>query len=118
MGCIEKHLEHGRIVERDCRTGALATAEPADGPGTELKAILRDWFGFNATLGCSCGAMAKRMNALGPDWCEGQGLQEILAAMRGEHAKRRAAGKTILPWSELAAKALVRIACGRARRKT
>ena len=117
MGCVERHIEDGRVVERDCRTGSIAEQTLAAGPGTELKAILRDWFRINATLGCSCNAMAKKMNRYGPDWCEGAGMPEILAAMRGEHAKRREAGKTILPWSELGAKALVRMACHRARRQ-
>lgn len=117
MGCRERHIENGRVVERDCRTGAVATPAPANGPGTELKAILRDWFGYTANPGCSCNATARKMNTRGPDWCEGPGLPEVLAAMRGQHAKRRQAGKTLLPWSDLAAKMLVRIACGRARRR-
>lgn len=115
MGCTEKHIENGKAVYRDCRTGAPAA--PANGPGTELKAILKDWFGYEAYLGCSCNAMSKRMNLGGPDWCEGPGMPEILAAMRGEHARRRSAGKTVLPWSDWAARTLVRIACGRARRR-
>lgn len=117
MGCVERHLEDGRVVERDCYTGATARRVQADGPGTELKAILRDWFGFRANLGCSCNAMSKRMNALGPEWCEGAGMPEILGAMRREHENRRKAGKTILPWSDVGASVLVRLACRRARNK-
>lgn len=113
MGCTERHIENGRVVERDCRTGAPAVTAPAEGPGTELKAILRDWFGFTASAGCSCNAMARKMNTHGPDWCEGAGLPEVLAAMRAEHSKR----KTILPWSDLVARKLVRLACRRARRR-
>lgn len=87
---------------------------PAGGPGTELKAILRDWLGIVASPTCVCNAMARRMDALGPDWCEGDGMPEILAVMRTEHAKRRPR----IPWTDLGAKQLVRLACRRARRKT
>lgn len=117
MGCTERHLEDGRVVERDCYTGATAAPAPTRGPGTELKAILRQWFGFQANAGCRCNATARRMDAMGPDWCEGPGLSLILQAMRGEHAKRRKAGKTLLPWSDVGAAALVRLACRRARRR-
>jgi hypothetical protein len=115
MSCTERHVENGRVVERDCYTQAVATVEPQSGPGTELKRILKDWFGIEATLGCSCNAMAKRMNRLGPDWCEGPGMTEIVSAMRGEFTKRRQAKQTILPWSEFGAKVLIKLACRRAR---
>jgi hypothetical protein len=120
MGCTERIVENGKIVERDCHTKGKPQAEPAPlgyGPGTELKAMLRSW-GIEANLGCSCNAMARKMNSMGAGWCEGAGLSEILAAMRGEHAKRWAKGKTLLPWSDLGAKLLVRLACRRARART
>jgi len=116
MGCIEKVYENGEVVYRDCHTGSPASPPVQEsGPGTELKALLKNWFGITANLGCSCNAMARRMNSNGPDWCEGPGMPEILKAMRGEHSKRRAKRQTILPWSELGAKWLVRVACQRAR---
>ena len=114
MGCTERVLENGKVVERDCHTKGKPQAVAANGPGTELKALLKT-IGINATLGCSCNAMAHRMNAAGPDWCEGPGLPEILAAMKREHEKRRKARRTILPWIETGAKFLVRLACHRAR---
>jgi hypothetical protein len=120
MGCTERIVENGKIVERDCHTKGRPQAEPAPlgyGPGTELKALLRSW-GINANLGCSCNAMARQMNSMGADWCEGDGLPKILAAMRGEHARRWQRGKTMLPWSDLGAKLLVRLACRRARART
>lgn len=115
MGCREKRLENGVLVERDC--GAAAPA-PRHGPGTELKAILKNWFGLEANLGCSCNAMAKKMDARGPDWVLGDGLPQVLSAMRTEHGKRLRAGKTILPWSEFGARLLIKAACRRAREKT
>lgn len=118
MGCIERHIEDGRVVERDCHTGAVAKAEPQTGPGAELKAILGDWLGIRASESCSCNSMARRMNAAGPDWCEGPGMPVILQALKAEHERRRKAGKMRLPWSELGATMLVRLACRRARRQS
>jgi hypothetical protein len=93
-------------------------AEPPHGPGTELKALLKDWLGIESSPTCSCNTMASRMNALGPDWCESEaGLAEILCTMRDEHAKRRADGRTRLPWTDFGATQLVRLACRRARAK-
>ena len=93
-----------------------ATAGPG-GPGTELKRLLSDWLGIEATSGCSCNSMAARMDALGPDWCESDaGTAEILGVMRDEHTKRWADGRTRLPWADFGARQLVRLACRRARR--
>lgn len=87
-------------------------------PGTELKALLKDWLGIESSPTCSCNKMAAKMNAAGPDWCESEaGLAEILGVMRDEHAKRRADGRTRLPWSDFGATQLVKLACRRARAK-
>lgn len=89
---------------------------PTRGPGTELSELLRRWFGISAGAGCSCRATARKMDERGPDWCESEaGSNEILSAMRREYDKRRAAGKLLLPWSDVGARQLVRIACRRAR---
>lgn len=89
-----------------------------DGPGTELKALLKDWLGIEASPTCSCNAMARQMNERGPEWCESdEGMAEILGVMRAEHAKRWEAGKTRLPWADIGARQLVRLACRRARAK-
>lgn len=87
-------------------------------PGDELKALLRDWLGIAPENECKCKSMAARMNMLGPEWCESDsGMAEIIGVMREEHARRRASGTTILPWSDFAAKRLVNLACRRARQK-
>lgn len=109
-------------VCRDRQAAQAAGAEQVvvispGGPGTELKAILSDWLGIVPTEGCSCNSMAARMDALGPEWCEGDGMAEILGVMREEHAKRSAAGQTKLPWTDFGATQLVRLACRRARAK-
>jgi hypothetical protein len=84
--------------------------------GTELKAILKDWLGIEASPTCSCSSMARRMDALGPDWCESdQGMTQILDVMRAEHAKRWGEGLTVLPWADAGARQLVLLACRRSR---
>lgn len=89
-----------------------------DGPGTELKALLKDWLGIEASPTCSCNAMARKMNARGVAWCLSEsGMAEILGVMRAEHAKRWADGRTRLPWTDLVARTLVRLACRRAEAK-
>lgn len=91
---------------------------PQSGPGTELKAILRDWLGIEASPTCKCNAMARRMNERGSEWCESDaGMTEILGVMRDEHGKRWADGRTKLPWTDLGARQLVRLACRRAMAK-
>jgi hypothetical protein len=108
---------------RDAATAMLAelgiedwmAKPPAYRCGTELKALLKDWLGIEASPTCSCNAMAKKMDTLGPDWCEGEGMASILDVMRTEHAKRLADGRTILPWTDLGARQLVLLACRRAR---
>ena len=88
------------------------------GPGTELKSILKDWLGIEASPTCSCNAMARKMNQQGPDWCESdEGMAEILGVMRAEHANRWADGRTRLPWTDMGARQLVRLACRRAMAK-
>lgn len=104
-------------IRRNCTFGlAIPSVSRRPLPGTELKRLLQDWLGIEPTHGCSCNSMAARMDALGPEWCESDdGMAEILGVMREEHAKRRAAGQTILPWSDFGATQLVRLACRRAR---
>jgi hypothetical protein len=106
----------GDAVTVDETHAAYPRARKTRGPGTELKTLLKDWLGIEATPTCSCNRMSARMDALGPDWCESDaGMAEILHVMREEHAKRRAAGQTILPWTDFGATQLVRLACRRGR---
>ena len=98
------------------RISRVCTGNASD-PGTELHALLRDWLGIEPTADCPCRSMAGKMDTLGPDWCEGEGMSEILDVMRAEHAKRRADGRTILPWADAGARQLVLLACRRARAK-
>ena len=89
-----------------------------EGPGTELKALLKDWLGIESSPTCRCNAMARKMNAKGIEWSLGpEGMAEILAAMQAEHAKRKQAGQTRLPWTDFGARKLVELACSRAKSK-
>ncbi len=106
--CLSCGVGYGRVVaSRNCVSHPRC--------GTALHALLRDWLGIEPTPDCSCRSMAAKMDQLGPDWCmSDDGLAEILGVMRDEHAKRWADGSTILPWSDIAARQLVLLACRRA----
>jgi hypothetical protein len=102
-------------VCRPRTTPLLTQNKPNGGTGSVLKELLRDWLGIESTPNCSCNAMARKMDTLGPEWCKSDdGMAEILGVMRTEHAKRWADGRTILPWTDLAARQLVLLACRRA----
>lgn len=110
--------EDGDMITVDENHPAYPHARPGHvpdpGPGAELKSLLKDWLGITSSPTCSCNAMANKMNKMGADWSESaDGLAEILAVMKREHARR----KTILPWSDTAASMLVKLACRRARAK-
>ena len=69
-----------------------------DGPGTELKALLKDWLGIESSPTCSCNAMARKMNQLGAGWCESDaGLAEILGVLLDEVAALRARRRRLRP---------------------
>jgi len=78
------------------------------GPGTELKKLLAS-IGIHASPTCKCNTMAKRMNEWGPDESL-RHIDEIVDVME-ETAKKRG-----LPFVRLGGRALVRLACTRARR--
>lgn len=83
---------------------------PAFGPGTELKALLKDWLGIQASPNCSCNARARQMDEWGPDLCE-QNLATIVGWLE-EQAKARK-----LPFVRFAAEQAVKLAIRRARKK-
>jgi hypothetical protein len=82
-----------------------------DGAGARLKRLLSR-FGIRAQPGCKCNKRAAEMDARGPDWCE-ENLVAIVGWLREEHARQ----KVMLPFSSIAAEALVRYAIRRARRR-
>lgn len=95
----------------------LTGLSPVDGgPGTELRSLLSEWLGITSEPGCACERHAMLMDLWGPDECERR-VDEIVSWLREEHAKRRDAGQTRLPWTDLGATQLVKLACRRARAK-
>ncbi len=76
------------------------------GPGAELKKLLAS-IGIHATPTCKCNKMAKQMNEWGQESLNH--IEEIVDVME-ETAKARG-----LPFVRLGGKALVRLACMRAR---
>jgi hypothetical protein len=78
------------------------------GVGSELKRLLGR-LGIEPTPHCSCQKRAAMMDKRGIDWCE-QNASEIIGWLREESLKRG------LPFIELAARALLKLAIARARR--
>lgn len=83
---------------------------PAFGPGTELKALLKDWLGIQASPNCSCNARARQMDEWGPDLCE-QNMPTILQWLEEQATARQ------LPFVRFAAEQAVKLAIRRARKK-
>jgi hypothetical protein len=83
---------------------------PTSGPGTELKALLKDWLGIQASPNCSCNARARQMDEWGPDLCE-QNLPTIVDWLGEQAAARK------LPFVRFAAEQAVKLAIRRARKK-
>lgn len=92
-------------------SGVSAKHRPSNssGPGTELKAILRDWLGIQASPNCSCNARARAMDEKGSDWCEAN-VGEIVGWLREEATKRG------LPFVDMAGRLLIKRAIRNARR--
>ena len=111
MGCTERVLHNGLIVERDCHSHRVAPSpQPAGGPGTELKKLLAGWpFRIVAKANCSCNARARDMDRRGCDWCEAN-IDNIVVWLREEAAKRK------LPFLDIAGRVLVRRAIKNARK--
>lgn len=83
---------------------------PSSGPGTELKALLKDWLGIVASPNCSCNARARQMDEWGPDLCE-QNLSTIVDWLGEQAAARK------LPFVRFAGEQAVKLAIRRARKK-
>lgn len=88
----------------------VAPPPPTSGPGTELKALLKDWLGIQASPNCSCNARARQMDEWGPDVCE-QNLPTIVGWLEEQATARK------LPFVRFAAEQAVKLAIRRARKK-
>jgi hypothetical protein len=98
------------LVTKARNFAASAARHVTSGPGTELKALLAT-IGIVASPTCKCNAMARRMDAWGPDESLAH-MEEIVDVME-ETAKARK-----LPFLRAGARQMVRLACWKARRKT
>lgn len=83
---------------------------PNPGPGTELKAMLST-MGIHASPTCKCNKMARQMDEWGPEEAM-KHIEEIVDVME-ETAKKRG-----LPFIRTAGRALVRMACWKAKRRS
>ena len=83
---------------------------PNPGPGTELKAMLST-MGIHASPTCKCNKMARKMDEWGPEEAM-KHIEEIVDVME-ETAKKRG-----LPFIRTAGRALVRMACWKAKRRS
>jgi hypothetical protein len=82
------------------------------GPGTELKALLRRYLRIVTKPGCKCNARAKTMDDKGCQWCLNN-LETIVGWLKEEHTRQ----KILLPFVPLAAKQLVKLAVRNAKKK-
>lgn len=121
--CIVQRIDDHLIVDRDhpaypralesqavAPSGALQPPAPTSGPGTELKAILRNWLGIVASPNCSCNARARQMDEWGPDECERR-IPEIVDWLQEQATARK------LPFVRFAGEQAVKMAIRRARKK-
>ena len=81
---------------------------PAQGPGTELKKLLKT-IGIEARPGCKCNKRAQTMDEKGCDWCAEN--IDLISAWLQEEAERRG-----LPYIPTAGKWIINLAIKRARR--
>lgn len=110
-----------RAVVRQAVASAVTEDSPPPTPclvGTELKALLKKWLGIEASPTCGCNAMAANMDAWGCDECaKPERVEEVARWMKAEHGRRQKAGKLLIPWSDMAAKTMIRLAIRQARKK-
>jgi len=104
------HPAYPRTAREVDRTRSEVVPPQTGGPGTELKALLKDWLGITATANCSCNARARQMDEWGPDECERQ--MPVILTWLEEQAKGRK-----LPFVRIAAEQVVKLAIRRARKK-
>lgn len=94
------------------RTRAVAASdEPSSGggAGTELATLL-SWLGYEYTPDCNCRGYAATMDRNGIEWCE-QNISTIVGWLKYEANARE------IPFSKIAAVAVVRLAISKAKVK-
>lgn len=105
----ENHAAYPRKRELPLKPAPPRPSAPL-GPGGHLKAMLSGWpFRITATPTCPCNSHARRMDEWGPDECLRR-LDEIVGWLRAEAEGRK------MPFSDAAARLLVRRAIWKARK--
>lgn len=94
----------GTMVIRKCTAGVQA------GPGTALAGMLSK-LGYTASASCGCKSRMRKMDAMGPAWCEAN-LDMIVGWLR------EAAEKQKLMFVEIAARMLVKRAIKHAKKQS
>lgn len=100
----------GRMVATTAERVSAHCRSAQKGPGTELKALLAS-LGIKASPTCKCNKMATQMDSWGPEESL-RHIEEIVDVMQQTAADRG------LPFLRAIGRKLVRVACGRARRKS
>lgn len=90
--------------------GNRKTAKPQYniGAGTELKKLIAK-FGFKPKAGCKCAQHIREMNQNGIDWCS-QNIDTIVGWLREEAVRAK------LPFTEVGAKMMIKIAIRQAKK--
>jgi hypothetical protein len=93
--------------------GLRQSAVRAEGPGTELKKLLKS-YGVTPAKHCNCNARSREMDRRGVEWCR-QNIATIIGWLK-EEADKGIVGR--LAWSERRAKWFVVVAIRRAKIQT
>jgi len=96
------------LIPEDRYKELRAKYTPTQGPGTELKKLLKT-IGIEAKPGCKCNKRAQTMDEKGCDWCAEN--IDLISAWLQEEAERRG-----LPYIPTAGKWIINLAIKRARR--
>lgn len=110
--CGEPNPYHGN-GKRFTRACGLDSAKPVrrtvnrGGVGTELEKVIM-WLGIDEPAGCRCGAYARQLNAMGPEWCEAN--QDVIL----DHLQNTSR-EFNLPFVRFAARGILKLAISRSR---
>lgn len=112
-GCIIKKHDNGEWEIDTNHPSYPKTHKPQalSGPGSQLKLLLSK-IGIRASANCSCNARAQKMDIMEkeePGWCENN-IDTIVGWLREEAEKRG------LPFIEIIAKGIVKLAIKRAKK--
>ncbi len=107
---VTYHIQNAsKNVEPSEGTVISRSVIASGGAGTELKNLIAK-FGLKPGLNCKCGQHIREMDANGVEWCE-ENTDTINGWLREEAERAR------LPFTEIGARVLIRVAIRNARKK-